>query len=370
MRGRPFSRRRALAGLGSLAAAVPQSPAQQSLAQGAPSLAGEPAGHAAPAGELVNSFEFEAAAERTLARTSYAAIAGSHRKGFDRITFRQHLMVNTMDLNLDTELFGDTMFAPIIVGPASHQKRFHPEGELAMARGASSAKAAMVIADRSDFPIEEIAEQGGTPIWFQVYPEPDAGLLLARIRQAVEAGCRAVCLTAGTPYQPTGAKGYPRLSPLAVMGHPGLDWDYIDRIRQAVTVPLLLKGIMDPGEAQMAVDRGVQGIVVSSHGGRFVPGLAEPITVLPAIADAVGARVPILIDGGFRRGSDILKALALGATAVLVGRPALWGLAAYGALGVQRVLELLQTELASDMTMCGTVNMGAITRDFVKIHRR
>jgi isopentenyl diphosphate isomerase/L-lactate dehydrogenase-like FMN-dependent dehydrogenase len=101
-----------------------------------------------------------------------------------------------------------------------------------------------------------------------------------------------------------------------------------------------------------------------------VPGLAEPITVLPAIADAVGARVPILIDGGFRRGSDILKALALGATAVLVGRPALWGLAAYGALGVQRVIELLQTELASDMTMCGTVNMGAITGDFVKIHRR
>ena len=380
MRGRPFSRRRALAGLGSLAAAAPQSraqqsraqqsQAQQSQAQGAPRSAGEPAGSVAPAGELVNSFEFEAAAERTLARASYAAIAGSHRKGFDRITFRPRLMVNTMDLNLDTELFGDTMFAPILVGPASHQKRFHPEGELAMARGASSAKAAMVIADRSDFPVEEIAQQGETPVWFQVYPEPDAGPLLARIGQAVEAGCRAVCLTVGTPYQPTGAKGYPRLSRLAVMGHPALDWAYIERIRREITVPLLLKGIMDPGEARMAVDRGVQGIVVSSHGGRFVQGLADPISVLPSIADAVGEKVPVLVDGGFRRGSDILKALALGATAVLVGRPALWGLAAYGALGVQRVLELLQTELASDMTMCGTVNMGAITGDFVKIHRR
>jgi isopentenyl diphosphate isomerase/L-lactate dehydrogenase-like FMN-dependent dehydrogenase len=133
---------------------------------------------------------------------------------------------------------------------------------------------------------------------------------------------------------------------------------------------VLLKGIMSPQEAQAAVEKGVQGIVVSNHGGRFVTGLTDPITVLPAIADAVGQKVPVLIDGSFRRGGDVLKALALGARAVLLGRPPLWGLAAYGAAGVQAVLELLQTHLGNDMTMVGAPNLAAISRDMVRIHRR
>ena len=365
MSRRPFSRRQALAGFGSLLAASPLLQAQQS-----PRLIGEPPGRIAPLEELINTLEFEAMAERKLDSAAYTAIAGGDRKGFDRITFRPRLMVNTLNLDLSTELFGETMFAPIMVGPASRQKRFHPEGELAMARGASAAKAAMVVADRSDAPVEEIARQTETLLWYQVYPEPAAGDVLARIRQAVKAGCKAVCLTVGTPYQPGGADGYPRLSEPAAMGNPALNWAYIERVRQKITVPLLLKGIMSPDEARTAVEKGVQGIVVSNHGGRFVEGLADPITVLPAIANAVGEQVPILIDGGFRRGSDIVKALALGASGVLIGRPVLWGLAAYGADGVRTVLELLQTELARDMAMCGAVNAGALSREFVKIDRR
>jgi len=334
----PFSRRQALARFGALLAGSPLLRAQQ-----------QP-----PPGDLANTLEFETIAERKLNRAAYAEITGSNRKGFDRITFRPHLLVNVQQLDLSLELFGETLFAPILAGPASHQKRFYPEGEVAAARGASAAKAMTVVADRSDAPLEEIAAQAGASFWYQIYPEQDASAVAGRIRSAVQAGCKAVCLTVGAPLQPNQV----------------LDWDYVDRIRQQTSVPLLLKGVMNLQEATLAAERGVQGIVVSNHGGRFVEGLAEPIAALPVIAEAVGGSIPVLIDGGFRRGSDVLKALALGATAVLVTRPVLWGLAAYGDAGVQTVLEMLQTELASDMAMCGAANLASIKRDFVKVHGR
>jgi len=149
-----------------------------------------------------------------------------------------------------------------------------------------------------------------------------------------------------------------------------MDWSWVDRLRQGTTVPLVLKGIMSPEEAETAAKRGAQGIVVSNHGGRFAGGLAAPIDMLPSIADAVGGKVPILIDGSLRRGTDILKALALGARAVLVGRPPLWGLAAYGAEGVQTVLAMLQSELARSMGLAGRPNLAAVDRSLVQIHRR
>jgi 4-hydroxymandelate oxidase len=278
-------------------------------------------------------------------------------------------MVNTLELDLSTELFGETMFAPILVGPTSHQKRYHPEGELAMARGAAAAKGVMVVAGRCSFPIDEIAAQANGAFWYQVHPEPDAAAVVTRAQQAIKAGCKAVCITVGTPYQPATAEAR-GVSQLPVLGNPAIDWNYIDRLRREISVPVLLKGILSVEEAQAAAEKGVAGIVISNHGGRFLTGLADPMSELPAIAAAVGAKVPILIDGGFRRGSDVFKALALGARAVLVARPPLWGLAAYGAEGVQSVLELLQTELASDMAMIGAVNLKAIVRDMVKIHRR
>ncbi len=182
MSRKPLTRRRALTSFGSLLAASPLAGAQHARP------AAEPPGRLAPLQELVNTLEFEGMAKRKLARADYTAIAESERKGFDRITFRPRLMVDTLNLNLSTELFGETLFAPILVGPASHQRRFHPEGELAMARGAAAAKAAMVVSGRSDYPIEEIAKQTGTPVWYQVYPEPDAGLVVARIQKAAEAG--------------------------------------------------------------------------------------------------------------------------------------------------------------------------------------
>jgi len=344
-----LTRRQALAAYGSLLAASPLLHAQK--------LAGEPPGRIPPVQELVNAVEFEAIAERKLDSLTFSEISGSERSTFDRITFRPRLMMDTRQMDLTSELFGQSLFTPILIGPLSRQKRFHPEGELAMVRGASAAKALMVVADRSSYPIDQIAAQAKTQLWFQVYLESDINALRTRVERAIGAGCKTLCVTVGGETPP---------SPLTA----GVDWSAIDRLRKGIAVPVLLKGVMSPEEARQTVASGLQGIVVSNYAARSIPGVASPIEMLPSIADAVGGKVPILIDGSFRLGSDVLKALALGARAVLLGRPVLWGLAAYGAEGVQSVVELIQSGLARDMAMCGQVNIQSLDRTVVKIHRR
>jgi len=309
------------------------------------SWAQEPPGRIPPARELINTFEFEAMAQRSLSAAAFAEIAGSDRTALERITFRPRMMVNTTHLDLTTELFGQSLFAPILVGPASEQKRFHPEGELATVRGASAAKTLMVVSSRASCPIQEIAAQPGATLWYQVYPEADADAQRRRIDQAVALGCKALCITAG-----------------------GADWSAIDRLRQGVRVPCVLKGIMSPEDARAAMGKGIDGIVVSNYGAQAASGMASPIEVLPAIAEAVAGKAPILIDGSFRLGSDILKALALGARAVMLGRPPLWALAAYGSAGVETMLGMLQTELARDLAMCGKPDLKSLDPSVVKIH--
>jgi 4-hydroxymandelate oxidase len=343
-----MTRRQAVAGYASLLAGSPLLKGQK--------LAGEPPGRIAPVQELVNTFEFESMAQRKLDAGDFAEIAGSDRAAFDRITFQPRLMVDTTKMDLSTTLFGQTLFTPILIGPVLQQKRFHPQGELAMVRGASAAKAVIVVADRSSYPIEEIAAQAKTTLWYQVFPQPDMTAVLGRVQQAVQAGCKAVCVTVGTTEDATSTAG--------------VDWSALDRLRRAIGVPVLLKGVMSAEEAKKAAGIGAQGIVVSNYSGRPLTGIASAIEMLPSIADAVGGKLAILVDGSFRRGSDVLKALAFGAQAVLLGRPPVWGLAAYGADGVQKVIELLQTELAQDMAMCGKVNLKALDRSLVKIHRR
>jgi 4-hydroxymandelate oxidase len=312
-----------------------------------PALIGEPAGRIPPARDLVNTFEFETMAQRSLSAEAFAEIAGSDRSAFERITFRPRMMVNTMKLDLTAELFGQQLFAPILVGPLSEQKRFHQEGELATVRGASAAKTVMVVSGRASYPVQEIAAQQSAALWYQVYPGPDAAAERRRIDEATRCGCKVLCITIGAA-----------------------DWSAIDRLRQGVRMPVLLKGIMSAADARIAVDKGVDGIVVSNYSGRNMSGMAAPIEVLPAIAEAVAGKLPILIDGSFRRGSDILKALALGARAVMIGRPVLWALAAYGSTGVEAMLEMLQTELARDMAMCGKPNLKSLDPGMVKIHTR
>jgi 4-hydroxymandelate oxidase len=356
-----FSRRGALGSFGSLLAASPLLQGQE--------LIGEPPGRITPRLELVNLFEVEAVAKRKLSSTAFSQISGSDRRAFDRITFRPRMLVDVRQMDLTTELLGERLFAPIIAGPMADQQQFHPDGELATARGASAAKTVMVVSSRSSQPLEKIA-QASTSLWYQVYPETDLNAVRTRMHNAVQTGCKAVVLTVGTPYLPAGADGPPSVSRLKAMGNPGIDWNMIDRLRSGLAVPFLLKGIMSPEEAQAAVQKGVQGIVVSNHGATLSTGLAAPIDMLPGVADAVAGKVPILIDGSFRRGTDVLKALAFGARAVLVGRPILWGLSSYGAEGVQTVLGMLQNELARSMGLCGKANIKALDRTLLKVHLR
>ena len=234
-----ITRRSALASIGLWAAG---SPLLQSQQQPEPLLQGEPPGRIAPRTELVNTLEFESMAQRKLGAASYAAIAGGDRKAFERMIFRPRMFVNTSQLDMSLELFGDKMIAPILVGPASEQARFHPDAELATVRGASAALAGVVISDRSSQPIGKIAAEAKTPLWYQIYPQRDMAAVLARAQQAVKAGCKVVCLTVGTPYLPS--------------TNPRMDWSVVDQFRKATTVPLVLKGIMSVDEAKTAVCQG------------------------------------------------------------------------------------------------------------------
>jgi len=331
----PFTRRRTMGGFASWLAA------------------GEPPLRIAPPKELVNAYEFQAMAERKLGSAEFAQLAESGPRAFDRITIRPRMMVNALNLDLTTTLFGEKMFAPILVGPVANQKRFHPDAERATVQGAYDAKAVMVVSSRSSLPFEDIAAASKAALWYQIYPESDVAAARARIAKAVDLGAKAVCITVGPV--PDGAVG--------------VDWNSLDRLRQGIRIPVLLKGVLDVAEARTAVTQGFAGIIVSNHGG-VVPGLASPIEILPSIAEAVGGSIPILVDGGFRRGTDVLMGLALGARAVLLARPPMWGLAAYGAEGVAILLRLLQTELARNMAMCGKPTIGDIDRSLVTIHRR
>ena len=319
---------------------------------------GELRGRMPPAAELVNLLEFDEAAGIALAAAVHAVISGSDREPFDYMTLWPRVLIDSAPLNLTTELFGEKMFAPIIVGPVGNQKRFHPEGELATVQGAAAAKATVVISADSSIQIEEVAAKAKTTIWHQAYSGGDSNAVRAQVDRAVKAGCRAVCLTVGTqPVNPSRAAALPRPN-----------WRAIERIRESLNVPVLLKGVMTPDDATRAIEAGVNGIVVSNSGASGAR--PAPITVLPTIVAAVGGKVPVLVDGSFRRGSDVIKALAFGARAVLLARPPIWGLAAYGASGVELVVKMLQTDLARQMIIVGRPMIQNIDRALVTIHRR
>ena len=312
-----------------------------------PQLHVEAAGRIAPVDELVNTLEFEGVAKRKLDSPTYGLIAGGDRRAFEKITFRPRLMVNTTGLDLSLDLLGAKHFAPILVGPVAGAARFHAEGEVGLAKGAAAAKALIVISAKSSVPVAKAAAEASSGWWFQISP----GDSIATVKAAVDAGCGAICLTLSTG---------------------GTEWGMVDALRKASGVPMVLKGIMAAEEAVAAAQHGISAVIVSSYGdGAQLPAntFAAPLEVLPGIAKAVAGRFPVLLDGGIRRGSDVLKALALGASAVLVARPAVWGLAAHGPAGVQRVVELLQTDLARDLAMCGRPTLKTLDPSVVKINK-
>ncbi len=355
------TRRSALTKLAALFA-----PSPVLCAQDAPELIGEPAGRITPLDEFGNVPEFEPMAERRLDAATFASIAEGDRRALDRITFRPRMMVNTKEMDLTLELFGQSMLTPIMVGPASGQKRFHPEGEAATARGATEGMAVIVTAEHSGTPIEE-SQEAAPGAWRQIYPDSDISVIEGRARQAAAAGCAALCLSLGNTRHGSAANRALGGSD-STTAHLG--WDEIESLQNSAGIPVVLKGVMRPADARIAADRGISGIMVSNHGSRTSAGELESISALEEVVQAVEGRIPVLVDGGIRYGGDVIKALALGATAVMICRPVLWGLASYGSAGVQRVVEMLQTEFAKDMAQVGAPNLASIRRDHIRVHTR
>lgn len=313
----------------------------------------------APRAELVNTLEYEQQAKLKLAPAAFSLIAGGDRGGFDRITLRPRMLVDTRRLDLSVTLFGEQHFAPIVLGPVADQKRFHPDGELATVKGASAARAVVMLSSRASVPLQEIAAGAGTSLWYQVFAGDPAAR--RQIQEAVNARCSAICITGGAAPAASGT----RRSAIAAK----MDWSAVDALKRGLTVPVMVKGITTPEAAQVALQHGVDGIIVSNYGGLAGATTDSVVLTLPSIVDTVGGKVPVLVDGSFRRGTDILKALAFGAQGVLVARPAMWGLAAYGADGVQGIVEMLQTELARYMAMCGRSHLKLLDRSLLRLHR-
>ncbi len=354
-----LTRRQLLGGVGAVIAGSSLAQGQQAAKPAAPGPA-KPAAPAkprltidsgprvTPVSEIVLVQEFEDNARLRLPGSVFSTIAGTDHRGFDRIALRLRMMIATPDMDLSVELFGDKLFTPILIGPVSEQKRYHADAELGTVRGASAGQAAVVISSRSSVPIEQIAAAAKTPLWYQVWAEEAAK---AQIQRAVKAGVRAVVVTLGA-------------APGAAAAAAGPDWAAIDGLRQGLSVPLVVKGVMTAAEARTALQHGVQGIIVSSWG---AASKTAPILALASIVDAVAGKVPVLLDGGVRLGADVVKALAFGAKAVLVSRPAMWALAAYGDIGVQTMVEMLQGELARAMGAVGISTPGSLTRKNMQI---
>lgn len=322
----------------------------------------EPRARRAPGDELVNTLEFEEQARLVLPAEVHAEIAGGDREPFNRLTFRPRMNTPTLDMDLSVPLLGQTLFTPVLVGPIAQQARYHAEGELATARGAGEAHALMVVSSHSSVPFERIAAEAATPLWYSVYAGDEGARQQAQA--AAAAGAGAVFVTVGESYQ------LATDSDTSAPARQGIDWRIVDSIRNGLDVPVVIKGVMSAEDAAAALEQGVDGIVVSNHGGPGDAGAAAPMDVLASITDDVTGRMPVLIDGSFRRGTDVLKALILGARGVLLGRPTAWGLAAYGADGVQWAVQLVQNELARCFAMLGASTPAQLTRAHLSVHER
>ena len=309
-----------------------------------------------PRGDLVDVIEYETQARLVLGPAKVAPILGSDRTITDRITLRPRMNIPTRDLDMTSTLLGDQHFTPIIVGPMADQKRFHPEGEVAMARGASAAKAAMVVSSDSSVPLATIAQAATTPLYVQVFAKSPK--LKDMLAEASAAKARAIFVTVNA--------GASAAALAASAAH--IDWAAVDAVVKGTSLPVIVKGITNPQDAKQAVARGAKGVVVSNYHGGNAAALPGTLLLVAPVVQAIGDQVPVLVDGSFRRGTDILKALGLGAKGVLIGRPVMRGLAAYGADGVQGVVEMLQTELARYMCMCGRPTLAAVNGNLVRVH--
>jgi 4-hydroxymandelate oxidase len=338
-------------------------------------------------------FDFQRVAAQVLPPAHYGYLATgtdgdetlrANRVAFDKLYLRAMRMVDTSAIDTSLELLGEKLSSPIVIAPAGSQRAFHPEGELATARAARSRDHLQILSNVTTTPIEEVIEARGAPVWFQLYPTANWAVGEKMVKRAEKAGAPAVVLTVDlnsdskrvaleryirlddrdcsachdptredswldrkSMYQDNGATS-------AEFGTPGMTWDYIGRLKSISNMKVVVKGIVTAEDAESALKHGADALIVSNHGGRAEASGWGSLDSLPEVLVAVDGEIPVMIDSGFRRGTDIFKALALGANAVCIGRAYLWGLAAFGQPGVEKVLDILRAELAMVMGQMGT----------------
>jgi len=358
-----------------------------------PSRTGRPAPNK-PVGansSLVCLADFEPLAKERLSHYAYEYIAGGaadeltmkwNREALDQMRLRPKALVDVEKVDTRVTLFGQEMPHPILLAPTARHRIAHPEGEVATARGAGAAGATFVVSSLSTRRLQDIAPAAKAPLWFQLYDlrKERRDFVGDVVREAEHAGCRAFVVTVDVPvdgprnriqrlgFQPQAeleTPYYQKPKPRGALDFPGMGsftWDAVEWLLSFTRLPVLLKGIMTPEDAELAVHVGAAGIIVSNHGGRCLDTLPASIHALPSVIERVEDRVPVLMDSGIRRGTDVLKALALGAKAVLIGRPYVYGLAVNGADGVAKVVNILQEELQMAMALTGRPNIPSIDR--------
>jgi 4-hydroxymandelate oxidase len=348
--------------------------------------------------EMVTAFDFEPVAYAKMLRQNYDFMGHGadseftlrrNRQAFDWVELVSRGVTGGSAINTEIDFFGSKMPFPFMVAPSSLQQQLHPDGEMAMHVGATAANAKMLVSNASSLPIDKIGAAAKGPLWFQLYPKQD----LDSDREALEAAQAAGC-TGGVVTVDVQAVSYERdlhdrhlLGPGGGRGGRGgasarqrrpsnpygvtegrmwYEWKLFDQIRPFIKGPMLAKGILTPEDARICLDHGCDGVYVSNHGGRSLDYAPSTLEVLPAIVEAVGGRVPVIFDSGVRRGADVLKALALGAKAVCLGRVPRWGLAAYGPEGVTKAIQIVHAELIQAMAYTGRTSIESINRSIVR----
>jgi len=318
----------------------------------------------------------------------------ANRDGYSHLELRPRRLRDATKVDMKVELFGTTYDSPIFTCPTGGEKSFHPDGELGVSRAAKARGTLQILSTSTSTGVEDVNKALGRPVWYQLYAPASWDACQKILDRVSNAGCRVVLLTVDNTtgrnsetYMRTRPKDlrqcaschqgpnpgtavserrmYDGIDVSAGTQNPAMDWVFMDRLRKAWKGKLLIKGIDTAEDAKLSLEHGLDGILVSNHGGRSTETGRATIEALPEVVAAVGGRIPVLVDGGVRRGTDVFKALALGAKAVGIGRPMLWGLGAFGEAGVERVLAILQAELKLTMGNCGTQKVADITRAYV-----
>ena len=358
-----------------------------------------------PLETLLSVAEFEALARSVLPPAHFGYLATGvdddrtvswNHDAFSQLEIRANRFADVSHLDMGISLFGVRWPSPVYISAVSSQRAFHPEAEVAVARAAASRASLMMLSNFASSPLEDVVAARGAPVWQQLYPTDDWSVTKAVVERAQRAGCPVIAVTVDNRsgrYNETLERAKQHDDRVCTQCHinnshdavrkaplfKGIDvsrvkestmasdfsWEFIDRLRTIVTGKLIVKGIVAGEEADLCVRHGVDGVVVSNHGGRDEESLRSTIECLPEVVDACKGRIPVLLDGGIRRGTDVFKALALGATAIGIGRPQAWGLAPYGQAGVEAVLDIFARELRAIMRQAGTPSVAAITRAHV-----